>query len=282
MFFWMQEAKADQDEARIASANAALGAAGTALACACCCAQRKYPDLRGVRVCADDTPMQFGGGAGGETPAPAARHAVAATPMSAVAATPAVEAVAPPSSAPAAPHKAPAVADPAATPAGRVGMANLQAILSGMGMPTPGAGTPGGPSTAAVAASALAQALLSAGAGTRGGGSDASLSDVLTPEVLLPVLASEGVQERLAPFLPEAHRNSSALAELISSPQFSAQLQTFSRALQSGQIDLAQFGLRAANGASIADFLQEIQNQTPPAADDAPKPPSGHDDAMQQ
>ena len=202
--------------------------------------------------------------------------------MSAVAATPAVEAAAPPSTAPAAPQKAPAVADPAATPAGRVGMGDLQAILSGMGMPTPGAGTPGGPSTAAVAASALAQALLSAGAGARGGGgNDASLSDVLTPEVLLPVLASEGVQERLAPFLPEAHRNSSALAELITSPQFSAQLQTFSRALQSGQIDLAQFGLRAANGASIADFLQEIQNQTPPP-EDAPKPPPGPDDAMQQ
>jgi hypothetical protein len=247
LFFWMQEPKAEQDESRIAAANAALGSA--------------------------DEPMHT---AVGDTPAPAARPAVAATPMSAVAATPAVETMAPPSAAPAAPHKAPAVADPTATPAGRVGMGDLQAILSGMGLPTPGAGTPGGPSTASVAAAALAQALMSAGA-RGGGGNDASLVDVLTPEVLLPVLASEGVQERLAPFLPEAHRNSSALAELVSSPQFSAQLQTFSRALQSGQIDLAQFGLRAANGASIADFLQEIQNQTP-AQDDAPKP----DDAMQQ
>jgi hypothetical protein len=32
----MQEAKADQDEARIASANAALGSAGAPLTCACC------------------------------------------------------------------------------------------------------------------------------------------------------------------------------------------------------------------------------------------------------
>lgn len=145
-------------------------------------------------------------------------------------------------------------------------------------MPSPA----GGPSAAAVAASALAQALMSAGAGARGADSNASLSDVLTPEVLLPVLASEGVQERLAPFLPEAHRNSSALAELISSPQFSSQLQSFSRALQSGQIDLQQFGLRAAGGASIADFLQEIQNATPAAAqDDAPKPPADGDDMQQ-
>ena len=251
MYFWMQEPKAEQDESRIATANAALGAAS-------------------------DEPMRVAA-PGGETPAPMARHAVVATPMSAVAATPAVEASAPPSAAPAAPHKAPAVVDPTATPAGRVAIGDLQAILSGLGMPMPGAGTLGGPSTAAVAASALAQALLSAGSGARGGADTASLNDVLTPEVLLPVLASEGVQERLAPFLPEAHRNSSALAELVSSPQFSAQLQTLSRALQSGQIDLAQFGLRAANGASIADFLQEIQNQTP-TQDDAPKP----DDAMQQ
>jgi hypothetical protein len=167
---------------------------------------------------------------------------------------------------------------PAATPAGRVAMGDLQSILSGMGMPQP-AGTPGAPSTAAVAAAALAQALMSAGAG-RGGGADggATLSDVLTPDVLMPALAAEGVQERLAQYLPESHRNSTALAELIASPQFASQLQTFSRALQSGQIDLAQFGLRAAAGTSIADFLQEIENSAG-ATGQPPPPPS---DDMQQ
>jgi hypothetical protein len=177
----------------------------------------------------------------------------------------------------------------AATPAGRVALGDLQSILSGMGMPTPAAG---GASTASIAAAALAQALLSAGAGARaggggnGGGGGASLGDVLTPDVLLPALAAEGVQERLAQYLPESHRNSSAVSELIGSPQFASQLASFSRALQSGQIDLQQFGLRAAAGVSVADFLQEIQNQTPASADGGaagtPQPPQPPPDDMQQ
>jgi hypothetical protein len=176
----------------------------------------------------------------------------------------------------------------APTPAGRVALGDLQSILSNMGMPPP---APGGASTASIAASALAAALMSAGAGARGGGggggSGASLGDVLTPDVLLPALAAEGVQERLAQYLPESHRNSSAVSELISSPQFAAQLQSFSRALQSGQIDLQQFGLRAAAGVSVADFLQEIQNQTPlsdagGAAGTPQQPPQPPPDDMQQ
>lgn len=99
LFFWMQEPKAAEDEARVAAANSALGAT---------------PDEPAL--------PPHAGMAGGETPAPAPRPAVAATPMSAVAATPAVELSAPSSAAPAAPHKAPAAANPAATPVGRVGM----------------------------------------------------------------------------------------------------------------------------------------------------------------
>jgi 26S proteasome regulatory subunit N13 len=215
-----------------------------------------------------------GGSHTAETPAPAARPAVAATPMAGVEATPATEAMAPPSTAPAAPHKTAPVHTPGATPAprGAVGMQDLQSILSGMGMPQAG-GMPA--STASVAAAALAQALLSAGAGRGGGGATdtSSLADVLTPDVLMPLLAAEGVQERLAPYLPEAHRNSSALMELIGSPQFSSQLQSFSRALQSGQIDLAQFGLRAASGVSVAQFLEEIQNQA--GSSEQQQPPEG-------
>ncbi len=42
------------------------------------------------------------------------------------------------------------------------------------------------------------------------------------------------------------NRTTEALAALAHSPQFQQQLSTFSQALQTGQLDLSQFGLRAA------------------------------------
>ncbi|GIL74337.1 hypothetical protein Vretimale_2068 [Volvox reticuliferus] len=85
-----------------------------------------------------------------------------------------------------------------------------------------------------------------------------SLAEVLRPEAMLPVLRDPTVLEVLAPHLPEEHRTTEALVTLAHSPQFQQQLNTFSTALQTGQLDLSQFGLRAA-GYSVADFLAAIQ-----------------------
>ncbi len=198
------------------------------------------------------------------TPAP---HA-AVPPTPAVEPTPAATLMAPPSTAPPAPNK------PAAAAAGTPGMhtpgsavrptlGDLQSILSGMGLPPPSADAAGGGLTAQQAAAALAQVMMSAGRPVQGEGP--LLSDVLTSDVLLSALTSEAVQQRLAPYLPEEHRNASALRELVTSPQFSSQLSSFSRALASGQIDLAQFGLPPGAAFSVADFLLAIQNSAPQA-----------------
>jgi hypothetical protein len=56
------------------------------------------------------------------------------------------------------------------------------------------------------------------------------------------------VADQLAQFLPESQRGRGDLVALAHSPQFHQQLQTFSAALQTGQLDLGQFGLRAAVG----------------------------------
>jgi hypothetical protein len=53
------------------------------------------------------------------------------------------------------------------------------------------------------------------------------------------------VLERLSAYLPEEQRSRQALLDLAHSPQFQQQLATFSGALQTGQLDLAQFGLQA-------------------------------------
>lgn len=100
-----------------------------------------------------------------------------------------------------------------------------------------------------------------AGAGGRGGGRrpvGPSLAELLTPDVILPAMSAEGVLDRLAQYLPEAHRTRSALADLVNSPQFKGQLETLTRALSSGQMDLGQFGLTNAAGFSVGDFLQAI------------------------
>jgi 26S proteasome regulatory subunit N13 len=72
---------------------------------------------------------------------------------------------------------------------------------------------------------------------------------------------SEDVRARLLQHLPEEHRSSQELETLINTPQFKSQLERFSHALQSGQMDLAQFGLSSGTGFGVADFLQAIQSQ---------------------
>jgi hypothetical protein len=49
------------------------------------------------------------------------------------------------------------------------------------------------------------------------------------------------------------------LEELIRTPQFRSQLETFSQALQSGEMDMAQFGLKQNGVANLETFLKAIQ-----------------------
>eukprot|EP00227_Mantoniella_beaufortii_P007890 CAMPEP_0197575694 /NCGR_PEP_ID=MMETSP1326-20131121/1003_1 /TAXON_ID=1155430 /ORGANISM="Genus nov. species nov., Strain RCC2288" /LENGTH=172 /DNA_ID=CAMNT_0043138505 /DNA_START=402 /DNA_END=920 /DNA_ORIENTATION=- len=109
------------------------------------------------------------------------------------------------------------------------------------------------------------------------------LSDILTPEALGPLLRTEDVRSRLLEYLPEEHRSSQDLEELVSTPQFKSQLERFSHALQSGQMDLAQFGLNPGTGFSVAEFLQAIQTQVESTAGDAKDGENKEgDDAMKE
>jgi len=254
MHFWMQEPHAVDDERLVEALNVALG--NTAAAA---------PPFSAA------------------VPTPA--HASASL-QSPVAPTLAATSFVPPSSAPPAPSKA--GEQVAATPTGTVAatpsaptLGDLRRILSSMGVPQPGV-SPG--ITAQQTAAALAQAMM--GISRSGGGDTAMedvgplLSDVLTPDVLLSALTSPEVQQRLVPFLPEEQRDAEALRELVRSPQFGSQLRTFSRALQSGSIDLAQFGLAqgGATAFNVADFLAAIQNAA--QSEEAQEPKPGDDTDM--
>ena len=66
------------------------------------------------------------------------------------------------------------------------------------------------------------------------------------------------VLARLGQYLPEGHRSAAELRALARSAPFQQQLAAFSAALQSGQLDLAQFGLRA-EGFGAADFARALE-----------------------
>mmetsp|Transcript_14135 Transcript_14135/g.40053 ORF Transcript_14135/g.40053 Transcript_14135/m.40053 type:complete len:314 (-) Transcript_14135:83-1024(-) len=125
-----------------------------------------------------------------------------------------------------------------------VGAADLASILGNiMG------GAPGNP-----ADTAAMQAYMRGMAKAPGPG----LGEILTPEVILPLLHGTDVLERLQEHLPPQHRNYEGLISVASSPHFQQQLETFSHALQTGQLDLSQFGLDV-KGFTVAEFLESIE-----------------------
>jgi hypothetical protein len=137
----------------------------------------------------------------------------------------------------------------AATPGAAVSGDALRAALAGAGGGG-GVGNLGDPA---------AMARMLAGMNARGRG--LGLNEVLTPETVGPLLRDDDVRARLAEFLPDAHRGSENLDSLLRTPQFQSQLERFSAALQSGQMDLAQFGLSPGTGFSVAEFLDAIQKK---------------------
>ena len=167
---------------------------------------------------------------------------------------------------------------------------------SGEGEATPGAGAEGGTMPAAPGAPARGGSLApSPGPGAEAGGDPQlaaallagvmagraergpSLAEVLRPETLLPLLANPEVQEQVRPYLPQEHRSAEDITRLATSPQFREQLEVFSRALQSGQLDLQQFGLEA-DGFSAADFLQGIESMVAKQREEDSRP----EDSMDQ
>ncbi|KAK3237244.1 hypothetical protein CYMTET_52666 [Cymbomonas tetramitiformis] len=275
LFFWMQETNAEGDGDLLAAVNLHIGAEepnvftqmdtdSTADSVATAPAQTPQ-----------QAPTQLQAEAVAVTPAAAAAAMPSpAEPTAATTSTPSMVTPAATGSAslitPSAPRPA---AAPSMAPPSAVSQEALQSILSGM---LGGEGRSPGPVDQAALAGALAAA--AGGMGGMGGmqqqvASGPSLAEVLKPEVLLPLATLPGLQERLTEFLPAEHRHSESIASLVQSPQFCQQIETFSRALQTGQIDLAQFGLDPSTGFSAAEFLQAIETQVGnnPNADDAMK-----------
>lgn len=138
--------------------------------------------------------------------------------------------------------------------------------------PAAGAPAPFAPGAGGIGASQLAAALGTILAGAPPGAppsglgpmlraaSGPSLGEVLRAERVVPLLQDPALVARLAPFLPEKHRSGEAMADIVNSPQFKAQLEALSAALASGAVDASQFGL-GAPAYGVAEFLRAIQRQ---------------------
>lgn len=133
---------------------------------------------------------------------------------------------------------------PGSTNAGVVQMADLQRILSGLGQ-------------AADGHMAMAR---DTGPG---------FSELLRPDIVRPLLDTLQLEERLAPFLPEGVRTKQAIAELMQSPQFHQQLDSFTQVIRSGQIDLSQFGIDSSRyNYTVVSFLEAIEDQASSGSND--------------
>lgn len=147
---------------------------------------------------------------------------------------------------------------PSQSQAGPISAADLASVLRNIGVPGGGGASGGANERARQAAAAMAR------------GSGPSLAEVLKPQVIVPLLQEPGMLEHLAEHLPEEHRNMQGLLAVATSSQWRHQLDIFSHALQTGQLDVSAFGLQFL-GFSVADFLESIQKQSDAEAEQRSK-----------
>nr|GMD22463.1 26S proteasome regulatory subunit RPN13 [Ipomoea batatas] len=87
------------------------------------------------------------------------------------------------------------------------------------------------------------------------------LADILRPEFVLPLIEGIPLQQQLATYLPEGQWNPEELIELLQSPPFRQQVDSFTYVLRTGQVDLAQFGIDPSKYKfTVPSFLEALED----------------------
>nr|GME04654.1 26S proteasome regulatory subunit RPN13 [Ipomoea batatas] len=87
------------------------------------------------------------------------------------------------------------------------------------------------------------------------------LADILRPEFVLPLIEEIPLQQQLATYLPEGQWNPEELIELLQSPPFRQQVDSFTYVLRTGQVDLAQFGIDPSKYKfTVPSFLEALED----------------------
>ncbi|XP_004503559.1 26S proteasome regulatory subunit RPN13 [Cicer arietinum] len=87
------------------------------------------------------------------------------------------------------------------------------------------------------------------------------LGDLLKPDLIMPLMATLPLEQRLAPYLPEGTWSPEDILELLQSPPFRQQVDSFTYVLRTGQIDLSQFGIDPSKYKfTVLSFLEALED----------------------
>nr|AYQ93035.1 26S proteasome regulatory subunit-like protein [Lupinus angustifolius] len=84
------------------------------------------------------------------------------------------------------------------------------------------------------------------------------LGDILKPDLIMPLMESLSLEQQLAPYLPEGKWSPEEILELLQSPPFRQQVDSFTYVLKTGQIDLTQFGIDPSKKFTVLSFLEAL------------------------
>ncbi|KAL6519261.1 regulatory particle non-ATPase [Orobanche gracilis] len=140
----------------------------------------------------------------------------------------------------------------------------------------------------------LHRILSNIGSGVEPGDPDAGLElgDILKPEFVRPLVQELPLHQQLASYLPEGEWTPKELIELLQSPPFRQQLESFTYVLRTGQVDLTQFGIDPSKyNFTVSSFLEALEDsvartsepEDPAQGGNELKPHTGHgSDAMDE
>ncbi|XP_021679039.2 26S proteasome regulatory subunit RPN13 isoform X2 [Hevea brasiliensis] len=87
------------------------------------------------------------------------------------------------------------------------------------------------------------------------------LGDILKPDLIMPLINTLPLEERLASYLPEGQWTPEDILELLQSPPFRQQVDSFTHVLRTGQIDLSQFGIDPSKYKfTVLSFLEALED----------------------
>ncbi|GAA0146754.1 hypothetical protein LIER_06632 [Lithospermum erythrorhizon] len=87
------------------------------------------------------------------------------------------------------------------------------------------------------------------------------LGDILRPDLISPLIMELPVGQQLSSYLPEGQWTTEELIELLQSPPFRQQVDSFTYVLRTGQIDLTQFGIDPSKfKLTVPSFLEALED----------------------
>ncbi|XP_068331515.1 26S proteasome regulatory subunit RPN13-like [Pyrus communis] len=88
-----------------------------------------------------------------------------------------------------------------------------------------------------------------------------SLEDILKPELIMPLIETLPLEQGLGSYLPEGQWSPEDILELLQSPPFRQQMDSFAYVLRTGHIDLTRFGIDPSKYRfTVLSFLEALED----------------------